>query len=319
MSFKKLLSIDGGGIKGVFAAQFLADIEETYNVRLYEFFDIITGTSTGGIIASALALGIPAKDILELYLKRGKEIFSGYSSNRLVNKYKSLRRFFKAKYTNDDLKRILCEVFGDKKVGDCKTRLLIPAFNLETYKIEVFKTAHDERYIRDYKESIVNVLMSTTAAPTYFPDYKFTNRGRYIDGGIGSNNPSHLAVTESIVTCGWDRKDLKLLSIGCTEEFNSLSGKKGLDINLQITNLFMRAESLYSENMSRLFTGDSNFLRINPVLKKGIVGLDNVSPKAFDTLIILAKDESKQHLTSIHKKFLDAKKEEFTPVYRMLA
>ena len=72
---KKILSIDGGGIKGIFAASFLAKLEQTFNIKICEHFDLIAGTSTGAIIGAALAVGIPAQKILEFYLKEGEKIF----------------------------------------------------------------------------------------------------------------------------------------------------------------------------------------------------------------------------------------------------
>lgn len=306
---RKILSIDGGGIKGVFAAQFLADIEDEYKIQMCNYFDIITGTSTGAIIACGLSLGIPARKILELYLEKGEYIFSG---NKLLG---TLRSITNSKYKNTNLKTCLKEVFEDKLLGESKTRLLIPSFNLETGNVEIFKTSHHDNYIRDYKMKFIDVLLSTTAAPTYFPAYDFKNRGRYIDGGVGANNPSQIAVIEAITSCGWERDDLCLLSIGCTDDYKKFSRSKKISAIrvLDIIKFFMRAESKYSENVTRLLLKKDNYVRINPIIANGECSLDDTSKESMEALVIYAKDESKNMMKEIKNKFLDAEKEEFTP------
>jgi patatin-like phospholipase/acyl hydrolase len=102
---KKILSIDGGGIKGIFPIAILAEIERDFknkNDRIYEYFDIITGTSTGAIIALALGIGMSAKEILEFYEKNGEDIFKG--SNSIIKKFKV---WITKKYSNETLKNIV--------------------------------------------------------------------------------------------------------------------------------------------------------------------------------------------------------------------
>ncbi|HLC87978.1 MAG TPA: patatin-like phospholipase family protein, partial [Patescibacteria group bacterium] len=125
-SFKKILSIDGGGIKGVFPASFLSTVEDSIKGKVSDHFDLIVGTSTGGIIALALGLGFSAKEILEFYEQYGPKIFKG-------NKFLSfIRQLGYAKYEHKDLKLALINTFGDKKIGQSKNRLVIPSLNLET-------------------------------------------------------------------------------------------------------------------------------------------------------------------------------------------
>ncbi len=309
---RKILSIDGGGIKGIYAAQVLADIEEECNVRICDHFDIITGTSTGAVIAVGLAMGIAAKDILKLYLDEGKSIFSGYKANKAIGMICS------SKYKNKNLKSCLERVFGEKKIGDCTTRILIPSYNLNTGKVEVFKTSHNPRFSRDYKEKIVDVLLSTTAAPTYFPAHNFKRRGRYIDGGVGANNPTYIAVVEALTSCGWKAEDLYVLSIGCTDDYKKFDEKKkvsGLHV-LDIIKFFMRAEAQYSENISKLLLNNDSkrYLRINRQIDPKECSLDNVSSRAMDKLVEYGRDSSKKHIYSVREMFLCEKKEEFIPV-----
>lgn len=154
----KILSIDGGGIRGVIPCQFLANLENDLiqkygeDTRLCDYFDLIAGTSTGGIIAIGLALGIKAQDILNLYVNHGNKIFPK-PQQRNVSKAKRII-FKKTFYDRMPLKKLLNETFNDgdepKRIGDAKTRLLIPTYNLESHQIHVLKTAHSEKLQRDY-------------------------------------------------------------------------------------------------------------------------------------------------------------------------
>ena len=163
---KRILTIDGGGIKGVFPASFLATVEDTIGDNIANYFDLIVGTSTGGIIALGLGLGLSAKEILDFYEESGPLIFGG---NRVL---RYLRWLGMAKYNSDNLREKLTDCFGRKKLGDSTKRLVIPCLNLETGAVHVYKTAHHSRLLRDYKEEVVEVALATSAAPTYFPPHR---------------------------------------------------------------------------------------------------------------------------------------------------
>ncbi len=155
----RVLALDGGGIKGAFGASLLADFEETLGEPLVDYFDLIAGTSTGGIIALGLGLGLSAADILAFYEEQGPVVFDG--GRGLVG------RLVGARYDSRPLREALQSVFGDRVLGEAKTRLIIPATNLDTGEVRVFKTAHHERFERDYKAHVVDVALATAAAPTF--------------------------------------------------------------------------------------------------------------------------------------------------------
>lgn len=124
-----MLSLDGGGIRGAFAASVLACLEEDQNEPINRYFDLIVGTSTGGILALALALGIPAARIVSFYQIYGPKIFA---RGRVPG---TIRQIFFGKYSPTDLVKALKEVFGDATIGDAKTRLLVPAFDVNSGKV----------------------------------------------------------------------------------------------------------------------------------------------------------------------------------------
>lgn len=161
----KILSIDGGGMRGIIPAKILCELEEELQKKhgeeacLCDYFDLICGTSTGGIIAIGLALGISAKKMLNLYIEHGKEIFSTTLWQRA-----RLRTL----YNRDVLKAQLQKAYSDTRIDDCRTRICVPTYDLYEGRIHVLKTRHHEQYVRDYHIPAVDVALSTAAAPVYF-------------------------------------------------------------------------------------------------------------------------------------------------------
>ena len=150
----RLLCIDGGGILGTFPAAFLAGIEQHLSRPIGSYFDLITGTSTGGIIAIGLAMGLSASELLDLYEKRGPEIFGkgkGPVADFVLDKLRSARRLVVNKHDSQPLRAVLDDVLGDRRIGDAKTRLLIPAWNPVARSVYIYKTAHHTRLRNDYK------------------------------------------------------------------------------------------------------------------------------------------------------------------------
>lgn len=304
---RKILCLDGGGIKGLFTAQFLSEIEEKLHCSTFEFFDMIVGTSTGGIIASALSLGIPAKTICELYTHHAQEIFP---------QNKQFIRFFNrlngTKYKNDELEKQLKQVFQDKTIESCKTRLLIPSYNLTTGKVRVFKTAHSSDLYFDKEEKILDVLLSTTAAPTFLPPYNLKT-GTYIDGGIGAVNPSFIGIVEAVSRCGWKLSDVYLLSLGCMEPANNVpTGKEKMGISNvgKLVSLFMSAESQYSDNIARILLGTERYLRINPTDPHSRISLDGTEPDVLIYLQQMGKNQAQEHIEQTRRMFFDEKVEQ---------
>ena len=139
----QLLSLDGGGVRGLFSAAVLAHLEEDLNIRVTDHFDLITGTSTGGIIALGLAIGLRPKEIVDFYLKRSDVIFQrSWLKFPLAQFWHHLRG---VKYDNSNLVAALKEVFGDHLLGDCRQPVVVPAFNLSTDGVRLFKTPHHKR------------------------------------------------------------------------------------------------------------------------------------------------------------------------------
>ncbi|KQR85061.1 CBASS cGAMP-activated phospholipase [Microbacterium sp. Leaf179] len=309
---RRVLTIDGGGIKGVFPAAFLADLESELDQPLASYFDLIAGTSTGGIIALALGLGIPASDVLRFYEEKGPEIFKG--SKRLG----PLRQLVTAKYDPAPLKAALTEVFGERRVGESTTRLVIPALNLSTGEVNVFKTAHHERFERDYKLRAVDVAMATAAAPTYFPTHRLTNGVPLVDGGTWANNPMGTAAVEAIGLLEWERGEVELLGVGCTEapaDFHASRDRRHGFANYwakRIVKVFMSGQSSSSIGSTMLLLGHTHVVRVSPVVDERQYKLDGV--EGIPELRALGADQARTQLPLLRPRFFSTAAAPFVPV-----
>ncbi len=305
----RVLTIDGGGIKGVFAASFLAELEKTLGEPLVDHFDLISGTSTGGIIALGLGMGLPAAEILSFYETHGPKIFS---KGRLG----FLRQWMEAKYSSEPLKSALEEVFGARLLGDSKTRLLIPSLNLETGEVHVFKTAHHERFVRDDKEKVVDVALATAAAPTFFPTHNLESGTPLIDGGMWANNPMSAAAVEALGVLEWPKGSVKLLGVGCTTPVASTQdrGQRGrgkLYWATRVADTFMAGQSSSSLGAAQLLLGHENVHRVSPSVGAAMYKLDGVG--AIKSLRGLGSTQARTEYPKVKEMFFTSKAEKFVP------
>mgnify|MGYP000518398945 CR=1 FL=1 len=215
----KVLSIDGGGIKGLYSAKILENFESRFNCHIADYFDLICGTSTGGLIALGLSLDIPVERISNLYYSRGKQIFPQQ------NGFLSLLRqiFLRSKYNNNELRRALEEIFGGRILAESSCLLCIPTFSLTDGRPFIFKYDHSEGNLcRDNKTKYVDIALATSAAPAYLPIVTIDtyDRKQFIDGGVYANNPTLVGVMEALryfVGIGKRFQKLMVMSISSLE------------------------------------------------------------------------------------------------------
>ncbi|MFL9837108.1 CBASS cGAMP-activated phospholipase [Flavobacterium sp. ST-75] len=226
----KILSIDGGGIKGLYSSTILEHFEEEYGCSVSDYFDMICGTSTGGILALALSLKIPASEISNLYIEKGGRIFP--NQNKIVGLFKQL--VWRGKYSDIELKKALEETFGSTKIEESNNLLCIPSYSLTDARPYIFKYDHKEGNLsRDNKALYVDVALATSAAPTYFPlaEIEYYNNKQFVDGGIWGNNPSLVGFIEALTYFVGEDEDkefdeVKMLSISSLT--NTAGRKPGL-------------------------------------------------------------------------------------------
>lgn len=216
----KVLCIDGGGIRGVFAVAILKQIEEEMGQPIGDSFDIIAGTSTGAIIASSIALQRKMGDLLEDYKMYGEKIFRRQSKVGL----------FKTVYSDRYLRRFFQKAFGHLTLGDIHKPLLIPAVDLSHGKPYVhrsnFGKAIEEN---DLSIKLWDAVLSSCSAPVYFPPNNIDNKLLSIDGGLWANNPSLVSMTEAMHHFQADLNDIQILSIGTGRQKIDFSGEDEKD------------------------------------------------------------------------------------------
>jgi hypothetical protein len=220
----KILSIDGGGVKGLYSSTVLEHLEEKYGGNISDYFDMLCGTSTGGLIALALSLKIPTKDISNIYLKNGSKIFPKHS--KIKGYYNQI--FGKGKFSDEPLKEVLCEIFKDRKLEESNNLLCIPSYSVTDARPWVFKYDHKEGDLsRDNKAKYVDVALATSAAPTFFPmaEIDYYDSKQFIDGGVWANNPTLVGFIEALKYYVGKYKKFKKLKILSISSLNNTGGK----------------------------------------------------------------------------------------------
>lgn len=307
----QILSLDGGGIRGVFSAAILAAIEEDLGIRVTDHFDLIAGTSTGGIIAIALGLGLRPADILGFYTEHGPRIFS----NPL--RLRSALWWFWRKYRADALETGLRSTFGDRAFGESTKRLVVPSYNVGDDDVYIFRTPHSERLRRDYRVPAWKVALATSAAPTYFPACRAVDQLRLIDGGVWANNPAMVGIIEAVGTLGVSLDGIRLLSIGTYDAVvrrpRRLDRAGALLWAPSATDVLLRSGSIAVNNQARFLLGKENVLRIDPRVPASDVSLDNLS--GLDTLVARARHHSRHAMPAVSQQFVDHFAPAFTPLY----
>ena len=322
----KVLSIDGGGTRGLMPSTMLNQMEQHAGKSITEIFDVVVGSATGGIIATALAAGVPTEEIIDIYLKRASFILPDNFFRKIWNPV----NLFAPKYPNKNLKELLedklgCAVtLGDvhEKFGD-QTVFLLASLKLSPelkpgdtpqFKIKIFNSGNAE----DHGEHLVDVALRTSAAAVNLPIYQ-----QFGEGGNYANDPaliglSHCLNKEAGLGLGADIEDVKVLSLGCGSDGGSHFSKKeigkgnwGLIKWLgRLVNLVIDTNMVYTQYLMSEMLGEKNYLRINPyyksedapdVLKNGKLRIDVKKPEQLQAIKSYAEATFQQERQRIFK------------------
>ncbi|KAG6729298.1 hypothetical protein I3842_01G020600 [Carya illinoinensis] len=212
-----MLSIDGGGIRGIIPGTLLGFLESKLqaldgpDARIADYFDVIAGTSTGGLVTTMLTAPntdnrpvYAAKDITNFYLEHSPEIFPQHSRKSFVNSIKSM--FGQAggpKYDGEYLRSLTNGLLGDLTLKQTLTNVVIPSFDIKLLQPVIFSTT--DAKLNDLKNArLADVCIGTSAAPTFFPAHYFETKDaegnsrsfNLIDGGVAANNPTMMAISQ---------------------------------------------------------------------------------------------------------------------------
>jgi uncharacterized protein len=305
----QILALDGGGFRGMFSAAVLARLEEDLGTQIVDHFDLISGTSTGGIIALGLGLGLSPREILKFYVDHGPRIF------RDRTRLRGVRHLLRAKYGSGPLRAALTEVFGERAFGESAKRLVITSYNIAADDVYLFRTPHLPTLKRDWREKAVNVALATSAAPTYLPGMSLDG-ARLVDGGIWANNPAMVALTEAVGPLSIPLEKIRVFSLGTTIDVRQR--RRRLDRGGLLpwagdaVEVLMRAQSESAAKQVRHFVGKDDVFRLNPTVPTGALALDKVD---IDTLYGLAGHVSREASPTVDRTFCDHVAPEFVPFH----
>ena len=282
-SIFNILSFDGGGIRGALSVNLLEKIQNKIT-NIIKTTNLISGTSTGSLIALGLAYGMTPKEVSNLYSKENIEyIFD-----------KSYSQISRPKYNNDNLKEVLLSVFPERlKLKDLGKLVVIPSFYIgdeyNSWKA-IFYNNIPNSATEDY--TVIDVAMASSAAPVFFPSYN-----RNIDGSIIANDPSLVSIIYAIdKELGKEVDKIRLLSFGTgycydsikedTSKWEAIEWITSKEPDLPIISIMFEGNSQLSYTFSKKLLGN-NYYRINPKMDEDIAMDDT---EAINYLINLAKE-----------------------------
>ena len=217
MAFQ-ILALSGGGFLGLYTATVLAELEKANERSVATSFDLLAGTSIGGIVALGLAAGASAAKIKSVFEDNGAKIFGNRPppTSRLGVFKDIVRGAFSSKYETSVLRETIESIVGrDTRIGDLHHAVLIPSINLSKGSPQIFKTPHHEDFRLDLNLRVVDIALATSAAPTYFPLAEIGD-SLFVDGGLYANSPDLLALHEATHFFKAHEESVRILSIGTT-------------------------------------------------------------------------------------------------------
>lgn len=339
-----ILSLDGGGIRGIISCIILRYLEEILqqkdhpNAKLGDYFDMIAGSSTGGILASVLLYPddnkkarYSIKKAFELYTEKGEDIFNVSLWESLINPF----GLFSEKISQDNLERQLKDFFGGLEIKDFIKPSLITSYDIENRRAKLFNTINAKQAQQNFL--VRDICRATAAAPTYFSPAQI--RSSYgqsfslIDGGMFANNPALCAYAEARKIPFADIfenpekpnypavNDMMIVSLGTGTEMKSYPINKYKNVGKlawigPIIDILLSANAEtvdYQLNQMFMTLGKrnrQNYYRINPSLKTASPEMDNVKKKNLEALIqagLCYVDENNELLNQIAEKLIKNK------------
>jgi patatin-like phospholipase/acyl hydrolase len=286
----RILSLSGGGYLGLYTARFL-ELLENGGEPLGSRFDLIAGTSVGGLIALALAAGRSAVDIR-------KEIESGGSKIFPISPG-MLSQMFSAGHSTEPLATVIDRLLGKQQLGKLTTRVAIPTVCISTGRVRVFRTRHLPTSVGDREFLLRDVALATSAAPTYYKPHVIGGI-EYADGGIAANAPDAIAASDA-VAMRWPRVEIRMLAVGTTWRSSALAAGKrrswggGTWLRAKrLPNLLMAAQMDLSRQTAQLLLPQKGLIVADPQQsdeQARELGLDRVSKASTATLRAIAEGE----------------------------
>ncbi len=296
----RILAIDGGGVRGVVPTSALALWELEIGLGAAQTFDLFAGTSTGSIIASALACGLSADRILKLFQERSSLIFSREALT-FAQRALSFKGWAVPAYSEQPLREAMSEAIGDITLGECPRPLLIPCLDVVTGATRTFRSAHHPEGKSDRNVRVVDAVIASAAAPTFFPSASVAGSS-YVDGSLWANNPALLALLDARDL--WGQAEMRLLSLGCGRPiwgkpvgFGANRGFLGWGTPLMSLTMAAQSEGIHS--YVRRLIDPENYVRVDPTIPRDLIALDD--PSNIPSLLVRAAEAARENRDAVRK------------------
>jgi uncharacterized protein len=223
--------------------------------------------------------------------------------------------FLVTKHSSEPLRCALERVLGRRRLGESRTRLVIPAWHPVLERVYIYK-----RLETDYRQSAIDAAMATAAAPTFLKPHLTESAIELVDGGVWANNPIGVAAIEAIGMLGWPGDKLKILSIGTINEPGQLPRLRGrLPMAASVTRLFMAGQAHSALGAAKIVTGDVHerkaIWRIDQTAPEGRYTLDNAA--RISEMRDRAFVEAREQLPELRRHFFGAPAAEFVPFHKI--
>lgn len=228
------LALTGGGYRGLFTARALQAMEEHMGEPIGRHFDLMCGTSIGGIVALAAAFEVPMALVVQVFEELGQNIFRPHvfpatKAGKAIDLWKYSR---KARYSAAELKATIGKLIDkDALLKDAIHPVAIPAVNVTQGQPQVFKTRHSIEWSRDWRYKVTDIALATAAAPTFF-ELAEVGGNLYADGGLFANAPDLIAIHEAEHFFDVPIEAIRILSVGTTTQSYSISFSRGRDFGI---------------------------------------------------------------------------------------
>lgn len=339
----RILSLNGGGVRGLYTISVLAEFEhilakgdKSYSIA--DHFDLIAGTSIGGLLALGLADGKTARELQAKMWEHASTIFPArkkFIPKCLWGFWKGCCAVFSNRYKGENISKAVKDIVGaDRKIRDLRRRILIPTVNITTGKPLFVKTCHNQRFTRDDRLKLVDVARATSAAPTYFePHYIDELNSYFADGGLVANNPSYVAYHEAVTDLKEEfeiesEKQIYILNVGtmasefCINPERIASWFPGYfrlwGIGSALVETVMNGNQWMHQYMTARALPKGNYIVLDDVVpdqQASIITLDNSRKEALNVLAARGKQKATEFLADasldLHGKFFHEKASRF--------
>jgi uncharacterized protein len=309
------LALTGGGFRGLFTARVLQLIEEHIQEPIGRRFDLVAGTSIGGILALAIGFEVPMERVVKVFRDEGRTIFPSRRRSpawRIGQFFDLFAHLFVPRYHSGPLRATVATLIpADKLLGDSLHALVIPTVNVTTGTLRIMKTPHHPAFYEDAQRSVAEVALATSAAPTYF-ELAESKGSFFADGGLFANAPDLVAAHEADYVFKVPPDKLKLLSIGTLSSSFSIPDSSRQEFGIwdwmrdgRILELMISAQGQFAKQIMQHRLG-KNYMRLDEVVDRSqqALPLDNSDSEMIDFLIARADEVAKAAINGGLKDFL---------------